>query len=195
MFKNTLSLTALIAHLVVLLAVIVGVQSSAIAAGLQPPEITPQPDQSYFTRYNFWVEKERHITTNYSRGELIPFNTKVTLKSIGKKKMVLDVDGRKITFVNAKKHTQRDLNKIAAELLSPNKLALGKISRDRRNDMESGTMRLGMTKEQVLITRGYPPRHKTASTKSNNWVYWSSRFVQLTIVFEKGKLARGRGLY
>jgi len=195
MSKNTLSLTALIAHLVVLLAVIVGVQSSAIAAGLQPPEITPQPDQSYFTRYNFWVEKERHITTNYSRGELIPFNTKVTLKSIGKKKMVLDVDGRKITFVNAKKHTQRDLNKIAAELLSPNKLALGKISRDRRNDMESGTMRLGMTKEQVLITRGYPPRHKTASTKSNNWVYWSSRFVQLTIVFEKGKLARGRGLY
>lgn len=169
--------------------------SELAIAEIQPAAITPEAGQTYFTRYNFWVEKEKSAATNYARGELIPFNTQATLESVGKKKIVLNVDGRKLTIVNVRKHTQRDSAEIAAELLSPGKLSLGGIPTERRNDMESGILRLGMDKEQALITRGYPPRHKTPSTKANAWVYWSSRFVQQTVVFEDGKLTRGRGLY
>ena len=109
--------------------------------------------------------------------------------------MLLDLDGRKIMIENVQKFTQRGIDTIAQELLGRNKVQLSGLSSDRRADIESGILRLGMTKEQAIMTRGYPPRHKTPSTKANNWVYWTSRFVQLTIVFENGKLTRGRGLY
>jgi len=164
-------------------------------AGLLPALITPEVGSSYYTRYNFWVEKERSLTTNYSRGELIPFNTKVTLEAVGKKKIVLNVDGRTLTLINVRKHTQRDPSAIASELLSQTKISLAGIAKSRQSDMQSGVLRLGMSKDQAIMTRGYPPRHKTPSTKSNNWVYWTSRFVQRTIVFENDKIARGRGLY
>jgi len=44
------------------------------------------------------------------------------------------------------------------------------------------------------MTRGYPPRHKTPSLDGDTWVYWSSRFVHRTLVFQDGLLARGRSI-
>lgn len=179
----------------IMLAITLIASSLAAQSAILPKMIEPQEGQSYYTRYNFMFEKGRHVTTNYWRGELVPFNTKVTLVSMGRKKMVLDMDGVEITFVNAQKHTKRSMETIASELLSPKKLSLKGVSSELRSDMEAGVMRLGMTKEQVLITRGYPPRHKTSSTKANTWTYWSSKFIQRSLVFQKGKLTRGRGLY
>lgn len=164
-------------------------------AKILPEMVEPAVGQTYYTRYNFMYEKGRHVTTNYWRGELVPFNTKVVLVSMDSKKLVLDIDGVEVTILNVKKHTQRDAETIASELLSPTKISLKGISKELQNDMLSGNMRLGMTKEQVLMTRGYPPQHKTSSTKANTWTYWSSKFVQQTIVFQDDKLSRGRGLY
>lgn len=169
-----------------------------VLAGISVAQVslaaTPEVGNTYFTQYNFKVEKERHITTNYWRGELIPVNTQVILESIGGDELVLNIDGRRIRFENKRKFTLRNIEVIAAELLSPNRVRIPGNT-ERQGDIESGTLRLGMTKDEVLMTRGYPPRHKTASIKANRWVYWSSRFVQLTIVFRDGRLVEGRGLH
>jgi len=169
--------------------------TSVALADIQPPQVSAVEGNSYFTRYNIWVERERHVTTNYSRGEMIPINTKVTLQLLGDKKMLLDIDGRTITVVNVKKHTQRSISDVASELLSPSQINLAAVPASIRGDVESGILRLGMDKEYALMARGYPPRHKTPTTKANTWVYWSSKFVQLTILFENGKISRGRGLH
>jgi outer membrane protein assembly factor BamE (lipoprotein component of BamABCDE complex) len=42
----------------------------------------------------------------------------------------------------------------------------------------------GMTKEQVLMSIGYPPTHRTASTQMNNWTYWYNRWVTFVIIFD-----------
>jgi hypothetical protein len=154
---------------------------------------TPEIGKTYFTQYNFKVENERHLTTNYWRGELIPLNSEVVLEVLSGNEMVIAIDGRRIRFENVRKFTLRNIEEIAEELLSPKKVDIPGNS-EQRDDIESGTLALGMTKEQVLMTRGYPPRHKTASTKASRWVYWSSRFVQLTLVFREGVLVEGRGL-
>ncbi|MGH1542216.1 MAG: hypothetical protein ACRBHB_17440 [Arenicella sp.] len=193
MFKVVSKTIAARVAFVALALMVLGLSTAAQAA-IQPKMITPVEGNQYYTRYNFMVEKGRHVTTNYWRGELFPVNTKVTLVTLGKKTIVLEVDGRTIKIVNAKKHTQRGTDKIAAELLSDRKIPLKRLSAQRRDDITSGILRLGMTKEQVLMTRGYPPRHKTPSTKGSRWVYWSSRFVQRSLVFENGKLSRGRGI-
>lgn len=157
-------------------------------------DTTPEEGKDYFTRYNFMYEKGRHLTTNYWRGTLVPINTKVTLVSLGKKKMVLEFDGQKVSIANVKKHSKKDMNEIASELLSPTATPINKVSSQFRDDLQSGVLRIGMTKNEVLMTRGYPPGHKTPSIESNRWTYWSSKFAQRTLVFKDGKLAEGRGI-
>jgi hypothetical protein len=60
--------------------------------------------------------------------------------------------------------------------------------------IKNGVLKLGMTKEQVLMARGYPPGHKTPSVEADAWTYWSSRFINATLVFNQGVLVYGRGL-
>lgn len=152
---------------------------------------TPTVGKTYFTKHNFKFEKGRHLTTNYWRGQLVPLNSTAKLISMGGKKMIIEVNGQKITFVNVAKHTQRTIEEIAGNLLSTKRTP---ISKKFANDIKFGTLRLGMSKKQAIQTRGYPPRHKTPSTESDLWVFWSSRFVQRSIAFANGKINRGRGL-
>ena len=169
--------------------------STASAASIMPPLIEPEVGGRYFTRYNLWQEKDRHSATKYSRGTLVPVNSVVTLLSLGGKKMQLRLDGGQIiTVTNREKFTKRSIAKIASEMLSPKALSLGSLSNSAQQAIAAGQMRLGMTREEVLIARGYPPRHRTPSLDDSTWVYWSSKFVKRAIVFENGVLVRGRGL-
>lgn len=184
---RTLRHTALTFALLLVAGLSGGIATTAQAA--------PEVGGTYYTQYNFWAEKEKSATTNYSRGELIPFNTKVELVSIDEKKFVISADGRQLQLVNKPKYTLRGTSEIASELLKPQQVSLAGVGKDRESDMRNGILRLGMSKEQTVITRGYPPRHQTPSLEANRWTYWSSRFVKLTLVFENGKLSQGRGLY
>lgn len=152
---------------------------------------TPMVGNTYYTKHNFKFERGRHLTTNYWRGQLVSINSKARLISMSGKKMVIEIDGQKISLVNKRKHSQKSIKQIAENLLSSNPVSIsGKFA----NDIKFGNLRLGMTKQEALMTRGYPPGHKTPSTESNFWVYWSSRFVQHSIAFENGKINAGRGL-
>ena len=153
--------------------------------------VVPQKGGSYFTKHNIFFEKGRHVTTNYSRGDLLPINTKVTIVKISSKRMTLESEYGVVTLVNAKKHTRKTMEEIADRFLSltPRKLK-GRFAKD----ITYGEMRLGMSKKQVIMARGYPPAHKTYSTESDRWTYWTSKFVQRSIIFENNRLVRGRGL-
>ena len=153
--------------------------------------VVPQEGGSYFTKHNIFFEKGRHVTTNYSRGDLLPINTQVKVIKISSKKMIIDSKYGRVTLINAKKHTKLSMEEVADRFLSnqPRKVS-GKFAKD----IQYGEMRIGMSKKQVIMARGYPPAHKTYSTDSDRWTYWSSKFVQRTVVFENNRLVRGRGL-
>ena len=153
--------------------------------------VVPEIDKSYFTKHNFMFEKGRHVTTNYWRGELVPINSKVKVLAIGGKTMTVEYKGQIIKIKNIAKHTKKTIEQIADNLLSTTPVNVsGKFAKS----IQFGEMRFGMTKQEVLMTRGYPPAHKTISTESDRWIFWSSRFVQQTIIFENGRLTQGRGL-
>jgi len=159
-------------------------------------EPAPTPGQSYYLRYCITYEKGTWATTAYTRGTFVPINTQVTLVTLGGKDMVLKLaGGETIKVDNVEKFTKRDMATIAHELLSAQPVPLEKFDDAMQKAIKSGTLKLGMTKEQVVMARGYPPRHKTPSLDGDTWVYWSSRFAEQTLVFENGVLARGRGIY
>ena len=152
---------------------------------------TPEVGKTYYTAHNLMFEKDRHTATNYWRGEMLPVNSMVKVEKIGKKKMTVSWKGQKITFINVPKHTKISMQELGDRMLSDKEVSLG--SRFAK-DIKFGEMRLGMTKDQVIKARGYPPAHKTFSTEADRWTYWSSKFVQMSLIFENGKLVQGRGL-
>lgn len=151
----------------------------------------PEVGKSYYTKHGFFFEKGRHLTTNYGRGEFAPVNSQVQVKSIKGKKMVLVYKGQDISIENVEKHSNKTLTEVGDLMLSTSPVNVGG---QFAKDISLGVMRLGMTKDEVIQARGYPPAHKTPSTEYDTWVYWSSRFVQISIVFENDRLTEGRGL-
>jgi hypothetical protein len=127
----------------------------------------------------------------------VPINTPVKVISMGGARMTLKRldNGQEIKIENEDKFTKRSISEMASAMLSAEKTPLEKLPNEVASAIRSGEMRKGMTKELVIMARGYPPAHETASIESDRWVYWSSRFVKQTIVFSNGRLAEGRGLY
>jgi len=152
--------------------------------------------QDYFTRFSLFEEKGDYDITNYSRGNLVPINTPVKLVSLSGKKILLKRldDGKEITVINKQEYSKKPNADVAALILSTEKTPIEKLVPALQTAIKNGELRKGMTKEQAILARGYPPAHKTPSIDGDRWVYWSSKFVQLTVVFSNGRLTEGRGL-
>jgi len=164
---------------------------------LAPAKIEAAMGKDYFTRYTLREEKNEHSTTNYARGSVVPINTPVKLISMSGNKLTLKrLDtGQEIKVENEPKYTKKTIAEIASLMLAAEKTPLEKLPDEVAAAVRSGEMRKGMTKELVLMARGYPPAHETPSIEGDRWVYWSSRFVKQTVVFINGRLSEGRGLY
>jgi hypothetical protein len=164
---------------------------------IAPAKIEAAIGRDYFTRYSLREERNAHSTTNYARGSVVPINTPVKLISMSGNKLTLKrLDtGQEIKVENEPKYTKKTIAEIANHMLAAEKTPLEKLPDEVAAAVRSGEMRKGMTKELVLMARGYPPAHETPSIEGDRWVYWSSRFVKQTVVFINGRLSEGRGLY
>lgn len=168
------------------------VESPSIA----PPLIDPAVGHDYFTRFSFNQEDNKYVTTNYARGSLVPINTPVKVLAMSGDKLVIKRldNSTEIKVENVKKYSGKTINEVARLMLSEEKTPIEKLVPALTTAIRTGEMRKGMTKEQVLMARGYPPAHETPSIDGDRWVYWSSRFIKVTIVFANGRLVEGRGI-
>lgn len=191
-----------ISRIIVLLLAIGGSFTSAFAGGAEEFVNTiskaeyPVAGQEYYARHCFMYEDGTHITTNYWRGTLVPINSKIKVEVLTSNKLLLRIveTGESVEVDNASKYTKCDLRTIARRMLSTTLTDLDDFDRDIAAAIKSGTMRLGMTKTQVLLARGFPPAHKTPTLTSDRWQFWPSRYVVQTLVFSDDKLVEGRGV-
>jgi hypothetical protein len=164
---------------------------------IAPPMVSIAEDGEYFLRSTLYFEGGEYVATNYARGVAVPINTPVKIDLIKGNSIKLHrIDtGDKLEIKNVEKYSQKSVTELASLIFSAEQTQLERLPEELATAIRSGTMRKGMTKEQVLMARGYPPVHETPSIDSDRWVYWSSRFVKLTIVFNKDRLIEGRGIY
>lgn len=164
---------------------------------IAPPMVDPVAGGDYFLRSTLHFEDGEYAATNYARGAIVPINTPVRIVSMrGKKIAIKRLDtGDSLEIENVEKYTLKSLKELARLLFSAAPTPIEQLPDELAASIRNGDMRLGMTKEQVLMARGYPPAHETSSTESDRWVFWSSRFVKHTVIFTNGRLAEGRGLF
>lgn len=155
----------------------------------------PAAGKEYYVRHTFMYEKGTHLATNYWRGTLVPINTPAYLISIDDRTMLLRLgNGETVRVENVPEYTRCDISTIARRMLSRTPVPIDRWDKATVSAIKNGVLRFGMNREQVIMTRGYPPAHETPSLDFDSWKYWSNRFVVQTIVFENGVLARGRGI-
>ena len=163
-------------------------------------EAVPQPahemvGREYFTRHGLRQEKNRWRSTNYGRGTLVPINTKVRVDDITSSTIRLTIvaTGKALKLSNIEKYTGGGTDVLAERTLSIEPMDLSGFKYQK--DIKVGRLRMGMTKEEAILARGYPPVHRTYSTEDDRWVYQQNRFVTQTVVFADGKLVEGRDIY
>lgn len=158
------------------------------AEGSLPPTIAI--GSRYYTHYSFQYEKNRHRTTNYRRGFLVPVNTEVELVSFGRKGFVIQVlpAGPRIEIENVAKHTGDTVEQAFRKMLADTKLDLSRFTPAEREHILAGKVVPGMRKEAVIAALGYPPKTATPSLDMDEWRYWSSRFDTFIVRFKDGKV-------
>lgn len=162
-------------------------------------EAAPVVGETYFMRHCIRYEAGKNWeTTNYwtDTSILVPINSKVTLTSLGSKTMQIKVEktGQSVTIENIQKYSQKDMATIAKAMLTRQEVPISNFDEKIQKNIRNGMLILGMTKEQVVMTRGFPPQHKTPSLEVDTWTFWNNRFVTHALVFQDGVLVRARGL-
>lgn len=145
-----------------------------------------QLQKTYYSQVGIHYEKGRHLTTNYSVGIFMPVNTAVKLVEFGRKNFIVTdlKTGEQIDFVNVPKHTNWTLVESFDKLFGPEKVSLLKFNAAERSAIENGEVTEGMSKDAVIVSRGYPPSHETPSLKRDQWKYWKNRWDTIIVKFK-----------
>ena len=170
------------------------------------PEI--EKGKTYYLRHNLMYDGFIWDATNYLRGILLPINTKVTVVRFDHKGWWSGYDSgmyvynppyirikwdREMLQIEPGGFARRSLEVIAKNMLSPKPVPIELFGEEMARKIISGTLAKGMTREQVIMTCGWPPGHRTPSLASDRWIYWTGRVANETLIFSGDKLMERKG--
>lgn len=164
-----------------------------LSACSSPSPIQDVEGKQVYTQLSMWADGDKHLTTNYSVGIHVPINTQVNILDTSAEEIVIeipDLDNRTVTIINAAQHTQEDIQGIYNRYFGDQPVDLSRFGSSTREAIRAGEIREGMRKDAVLLARGYPPAHRTASTDQNEWMYWRNRFNRVAVHFENDRVSR-----
>ncbi len=149
-------------------------------------------DNVYYTQVNMWANQRNEIlATNYHVDVLLPVNTKVTVGRKARNRIQFTVEGRgQFVLANVPQHTTVDLDTLFARTFGREPVDLSQFSADAQEAIARGEMRVGMTKAEIIVARGYPPGHETRSLDDDQWRFWRHRFATNLVHFENGKVVQ-----
>lgn len=177
-----------------IISAIVLLLATFIMTGCGPAKLTPaqqtlvDSQATMYTQVSMWTEKNKVQGLNFSRGLLIPINTQVKIISASNNGIVFEYLGAEITYTTSTKYTKIDTSEMLNRLFAKSTVDLSKYAEAVKANINNGKVVVGMTKEEVLLARGYPPFHQTLSLKADLWKYWDHRFKTSQYRFQDNKV-------
>lgn len=148
-------------------------------------------DVELYTQVNMWEYKKVINAVNYSVENKIPVNTKIKIFKIkGESIKFKCVDNPDVAYelVNVRKYTKIGTEELVKRYFGPKPIDLSVFTEKEQDFIENfeGFFKAGISKEAVLVGRGYPPGHRTESTDLDTWVYWRNKWKYRGLEFEDG---------
>lgn len=152
--------------------------------------------KTYYLATNIFYEKPEVIySTNYHKGNILALGTKVTVKDVSRKGIsFVDENGVKFKIVYVPEHAASNetvWNHFRRYFTSENPTgpdgSLSKCTPEEKENIKIGEIAVGMSRQAILLSWGYPPSHQTPNLKADIWRYWESRFVTQSVRFKDDK--------
>ena len=149
---------------------------------------------TYYTKVNIWYENPQKIVyTNYHMGAIIPAGSKVEILGINGNKIKFNVNELKgMTFIltNIPKYSLVSTEVLFSDYFINEEVSPCKFNSSEKENISNGTIEEGMTKDAVIMSYGYPPKHKTPALSSNVWTYWDARATRKVVTFKDNKVKK-----
>ena len=177
----------------------------ALVVACKGPSVPhPMTSQTRYLCCNMHYEKDEISDANYLKGTLIPFGTHVQILEVGRNKVKFQPDGHPALTLVHKYGKDREsfdqyLDRIflqadprASLPKAPKsaKPAQAKEIARVRKQIEDGVVEPGMTKQQVIMSLGYPPGHRTPSLDGSQWTYWANTWSTFEVYFDGDRVSR-----
>jgi len=155
-------------------------------AGVTPAH-QAQVDQhaQMYTQNTMWAQGSSISTLNFSLGAPIPVNSIVFYEDINSGSIAFTSNDVRYHLKNSPRHSKTTMDQMMDRYFATTKVDLSKFTPAEQKAIKAGKVEVGMSKEAVLVSRGYPPAHATPSLQQDEWKYWKFQrgYAQDTIVY------------
>lgn len=166
------------------------VAAALAAAGCKKDEVKPDQaaaapavEPTGYTCCNFHYNGDWINDGNYAQLPMIPAGTPILLKSIDRYIAYVEIDGKKyrlgLDYGRTQETTEQWANKLIVK--SDPKAKLATYSPAVRKAIQAGQIMLGMTKEQVIMSLGYPMTSENPRLDAPYWRYWWSSWGEYKV--------------
>jgi len=170
-----------------------------------------QMKTTYYTQVNMWSQKKTTQTnpthdgltevaggyaeytiysTNYNYGTLLPLNSKVQITYLGRNLIFFEHNNKSYALKRTGHSKHISLEGIFKRTFSKEKISLDKYDTATQQNILNGELKQNMSKEEIILSRGYPPEHRTRSLQDNTWYYWSTTHNKIKLSFNDNKLTK-----
>jgi len=169
---------------------------SLVISGCATVQLTTQQQvliddsTALYTQVGMWTEKGNVIATNYNRGEHIPVNSPVVITDIDASTITFSYAGNSIKLKNIEKFTKVDVSALMTRTFSAEAVNLTQFNALEKKAIKQGDVVIGMSKDAVITSRGFPPAHQTSRLELDSWRFWNNRFGTIIYQFEQDKVVK-----
>jgi hypothetical protein len=170
------------------LAAVIGL--AGCQAGLQPqgdaaPQEAAASAKPLYLCCNIRTESDWLSDGGYLVGRIIPAGTPVKLVGTRRGVANLEIDGKRYRLSNEfgarTEPFEKWLQKVLVEKDPGAKIA--SYPKPVRDAIKSAKITRGMSKEQVIVSLGYPPAHANSSLDASDWTYMYNRWGRYIVQF------------
>jgi hypothetical protein len=131
------------------------------------------PDPSGYTCCNFHPDGNWISDANWAYLPRIPAGTAARILEYGDYRASVEIGGRPM-MLGLDYGRSQNLREWAQRMIVSQdpKEKIADWPAAAREAIEAGRIALGMTKEQVVVSVGYPPAHATPAMDAETWKYW-----------------------
>jgi len=157
------------------------------------PQLTSEwQNRTLYTCCNLRYEGGEINDANYGVGSMLPFGSAATVLKASSGSITFRAGGGDLTLYHkygtAQETSQQYFGKILVDA-DPH-VRFATYPAQVQSAITDGRIERGMTKEQVIMSIGYPPSHRTTSTEMNTWIYFYNRWITYQVQFgADGKLS------
>lgn len=173
----------------------IGAESSAQFGGGAAPF---QPDQEMWEGFlccNYRYGGDWMSDSNYLPHPVMPVGTPTKITDYGRYRVFTTMDGRKMRIGNDYSRTLSNVEFARRMVVKEDpRLKIAKFPRNVQQAIAASRLVPGMTKEQVIMSIGYPITSENPSLDAAVWRYWLTSFEEFHVHWDRGVIQSVTGM-